>query len=46
MAKYIAYQGKKFTIEWYFSDTMKSPAKDYFHSLDLSQKKKAMNLFC
>lgn len=45
MAQYIAYEGKIFTIEWYFTDKKKSPSKDYFQDLDLSQKKKAMNLF-
>ncbi len=45
MAQYIAYEGKIFTIEWYFTDKNKSPSKDYFQDLDLSQKKKSMNLF-
>ena len=45
MAKYIVYLGKTFTIEWYFSKKKKSYSKDYFQSLDISQKIKAMNLF-
>ncbi len=45
MGKYVVYQGKAFTIEWYFSDKNKSQSKEYFLSLDISQKKKAMNLF-
>ena len=45
MAKYIVYQGKAFTIEWYFSNKKKSHPKDYFQGLDIQQKNKAMNLF-
>jgi hypothetical protein len=45
MVKYIVYLGKTFTIEWYFSNKKKSYSKDYFQSLDISQKIKAMNLF-
>lgn len=44
MGKYVAYKGKVFTIEWYFTGKKKSQALEYFQSLDLSQKKKAMNL--
>jgi phage-related protein len=45
MRNYIAYQGKRFTIEWYFSNKKKSQSKEYFQNLEITQKNKAMNLF-
>lgn len=45
MGSYIAYKGKVFTIEWYFHEKQKSQSKEYFLGLDLSQRKKTMNLF-
>lgn len=43
--KQIAYQGDKFTIEWYFDRRGKSPAFEYFEKLPLSRKKKLIHLF-
>lgn len=43
--KYIAYKGPKFTIEWYFTETDKSPALEYFLELSHAQKDKLLYLF-
>jgi len=32
--EYIAFEGTKFTIEWYFDTKGKSSALEYFESLD------------
>ena len=43
--KHIAYQGNKFTIEWYFDKRGRSPAFEYFEKLPSSRKKKLVHLF-
>ena len=45
MQKHIVYEGKKFTIEWYFNDKGKSSSRDYFLSLTPLRKDKALFLF-
>ncbi len=42
--KYVAYQGHRFVIEWYFDDRGKSQALEYFENLLLMQKKKLVRL--
>jgi hypothetical protein len=36
--EYIVYEGKEFTIEWYYTANGKSQAKEYFDELDLDRK--------
>ena len=43
--KFIAHQGNRFTIEWYFNSNGKSTALDSFKDLSLNQKKKLIHLF-
>lgn len=43
--EYIAYEGSKFIIEWYFDSNGKSVALDYFESLDDGNQIKLMGLF-
>lgn len=45
LKEYIAFEGKKFTIEWYFDDSGKSQALDYFESLSEGMQIKTLNLF-
>ena len=40
MSQYVIYQGKYFTIEWYYDSKGKSQAKDYFDTLPFERKKK------
>jgi len=42
--KFIAYKGKKFTIEWYYNTQKKSEALDYFEELTLDRKKQLAKL--
>lgn len=42
---YIAYEGSKFIIEWYYTKEGKIPALDYFNALNEDDKIKAINLF-
>jgi hypothetical protein len=42
--EYIAYQGTKFIIEWFFDENGKSQASEYFEELDLSNKAKFLSL--
>ncbi len=42
---FIAFEGTKFTIEWYYTEDGKMPAKEYFNSLTTDEKVKAINLF-
>jgi hypothetical protein len=42
--EYIAYQGTKFTIEWFFDENGKSQSSEYFEELDLSGKAKFLSL--
>lgn len=41
---YIAWQGEKFVIEWYYDANDKSQALEYFKSLTISRKKKLTSL--
>jgi Phage derived protein Gp49-like (DUF891) len=43
--EFIVYEGKEFTIEWYYNDREKSPAKLYFYKLDRERKLDALELF-
>ena len=43
--KFIVYEGREFTIEWYYDERGKSPALEYFVELPLERKKKALFLF-
>ena len=43
--EFIVYTGSEFTIEWYFTDRGKSPAKEYFDELDRERKLDAFELF-
>ena len=43
--EYIAFEGKKFTIEWYFDSKGRSISLDYFESLDDEEQAKALSLF-
>ncbi len=43
--EFIVYQGSEFTIEWYYNDRGKSPAKAYFDELDRARKIEAFELF-
>jgi phage-related protein len=45
MSKYIAYQGPKFTIEWYFDDQGKSPSREYYLSLTSLRQDQTLYLF-
>lgn len=42
--EYIAYQGDKHTIEWYFAENGNSQAFDYYNSLESSQRIKLLYL--
>lgn len=42
--EYIAYQGIRHTIEWYFTEKGNSPALDYYNKLDTSQRLKVIYL--
>lgn len=35
---FIAYQGKEYTVEWYFNENGKSKALDYFDKLDVDDQ--------
>lgn len=41
----IAYQGNKFTIEWFYDDHGYSQAFEYYHFLSDAQKRKLLMLF-
>lgn len=45
MKKYIAYEGKLYTIEWYFDQKEKSKAREYYDRLSKERKRKVINLF-
>jgi phage-related protein len=45
MQKYIAYEGKIYTIEWYFNDQGNSPSKEYYLSLSASRQDRVLYLF-
>lgn len=41
----VAYEGEKFTIEWYYNESGKSPALNYFNGLSEDEKDDALGLF-
>lgn len=41
---HVAYEGVKFTIEWYFNDKGRSISLDYLESLDVSDQAKLFEL--
>jgi phage-related protein len=43
--KYIAYQGPRFTIEWYFTAQGKSQAFEYFQAMHDDSQDDVINLF-
>src|SRR5579872_6775500 len=43
--EYVAFEGSKFIIEWYFDCEGKSIALDYFESLDDLNQMKLLGLF-
>jgi Phage derived protein Gp49-like (DUF891) len=43
--EYLVIQGEEFTIEWYYTRNGKSPAKEYFDSLDRERQIDAFTLF-
>jgi hypothetical protein len=43
--EYIAYEGKKFIVEWYFNAQGKSAALEYYKKLSQSERIKALQLF-
>lgn len=42
--EYIAYQGDKYIIEWYFTENGDSQALDYYNALDAGQRIKLLYL--
>ncbi len=42
---FLAYQGKKFRLEWYFDDQEKSLAYEYYRKLTVDRQKKIAHLF-
>jgi len=42
--KYVAYEGQRFTVEWYLDGQGKSKAREYFEELPLDRKKKLKHL--
>ncbi len=45
MQGWIAYEGEKFTIEWYYDESGNSKVLEYFLKLPASQQDKLYNLF-
>ena len=43
--RFLAHQGNKVSIEWYFDKRGKSPAFEYFKDLSPDRKKKLIHLF-
>lgn len=43
--KFIAYEGEKLVVEWYFNDKGRSEAKEYFKELTLDRMTKTLYLF-
>jgi hypothetical protein len=42
--EYIAYEGEKYTIEWYYTENGDSPALDYYNVLSKGQRLKLLYL--
>ncbi|MBA4697715.1 MAG: type II toxin-antitoxin system RelE/ParE family toxin [Legionella sp.] len=43
--EYVAFQGKRFVIEWYFDERGRSPSADYFELLNEDEQIKTLGLF-
>lgn len=43
--EYIAYEGKKFTVEWYHDTNGKSTPLEYYQKLPAHERIKALQLF-
>lgn len=43
--EYVAYEGDQFTIEWYYSTKGESQSRQYYLSLDASDRIKVLKLF-
>lgn len=43
--EFIVYEGPEYTIEWYYNERGKSPAKAYFDDLDRERRLEAFELF-
>lgn len=43
--EYVAYEGEQFKIEWYYSTKGESQAREYYLSLDASDRIKVLKLF-
>lgn len=43
--EYVAYNGNKFTIEWYYSKNYKSDAFEYYQSLEEDERDAIISLF-
>lgn len=43
--EYVAFEGKKITVEWYYNKNLKSSGLEYYESLDKSQKEALYALF-
>jgi len=42
--EYVAYEGIKFTVEWYFNHSGQSPAREFFNALDEKSQDKLLYL--
>lgn len=42
--EYIAYEGQKYRVEWYFTEKATSPALEYYNGLEQSQRIKLLYL--
>lgn len=42
--EYIAYQGEKFTIEWYFDEKKHSQSQEYYYSLNKDERIQLLKL--
>ncbi|MFV0340520.1 MAG: type II toxin-antitoxin system RelE/ParE family toxin [Parachlamydiaceae bacterium] len=43
--EFVVFEGSEFSIEWYYNERGKSPAKAYFDDLDRQRKIEAFELF-
>ena len=43
--EYIAFEGKRLTIEWYYTESLKSSGLEYYLSLEDSKRKALITLF-
>lgn len=43
--EYTAYEGKEYTVEWYYDSRRKSAAFEYYETLSVQEKVKVLRLF-